>query len=144
MIIIGAEFNGPELSGTPVDKAIRAVMKAEAELNCDFQEGSMPAVNLVFCVAGSLGRPDWEHSQIGKYSAKSKLLLVQSAVPPDVVYSKAALDYVIGELYRANANAFEFYRGKGMQYPLAEAERLVARIRELAAQLLRRDDRSQS
>lgn len=139
MIIIGAELSGPELSGTPVDKAIRAVMKAELELNGDFKEGTVPAVNVVFCVAGSLGRPDWDHSQVGKYSAKSKLLLVQAAVPEEVVHSETALDYVTEELYGANANAFEFYRQKGMQFPLADAEKLVARIRELAEKKLKGD-----
>jgi hypothetical protein len=136
MIIIGAEFSGPELPSTPVGKAIKAVMRAEGQLNGSFKEGTMLAVNVVFCVAGSLGRPDWDHSRIGKYSTKSKLVLVQAAIPQEVVNSDGAFDYVIGELYGANALAFEFYRQKGMQYPLAEAENLVSRIRELARQYL--------
>jgi len=103
MIIIGAEMSGPELSGTPIDKAIRAVMKAESALNGDFQEGSIPAVNVVFCVAGSLGEPDWEHGRIGKYSSRSKLVLVQAAVPQEMVHDDAALDYadaekIVGEI----------------------------------------------
>jgi hypothetical protein len=83
-----------------------------------------------------LSRPDWDHGRIAKYSAKQKLLLIQVAVPQDIVASTSPLDYVIGELHGANALAFEFYRQKGMQYPLREAEQLVVRIRELAAAML--------
>jgi hypothetical protein len=50
-----------------------------------------------------------------------------------MVESESALDYVIKELHGANALAFEFYRQKGIQFPLAEAEKLVTRIGEQAA-----------
>ncbi len=140
MISIGAHHGGPELRGTEVEKAITAAMQAAVDLSRNLEEGSVPAVNVVFCTPGSvMGRPDWDHGRIAKYSAKSKLLLIQAAVPEEVVHSETALDYVIEELYGANANAFEFYRQKGMQFLLADAEKLVARIRELAEKKLKGD-----
>jgi hypothetical protein len=134
MILIGAHHGGPELDGTPIDKAIMAAMRAAIEARGAYKEGSVPAVNIVFCTPGSIvGRPDWDHGRVAKYSAKSKLVLVQVAVPQEVVASGAALDFVIAELHGANALAFEFYRQKGIQFPLAEAEQLVANIREIAS-----------
>jgi hypothetical protein len=134
MILIGAHHGGPELRGTPIERAITAAMRAAIEARGGSEEGSTPAVNVVFCTPGSIvGRPDWDHGRIAKYSAKSKLVLVQVAVPADVVGSEAALDFVIRELHGANALAFEFYRQKKMEFPLSDAEQLVGRIRLIAA-----------
>lgn len=132
MISIGAHLSGPELDGSPICRAIGAAMRAAMDARPNSQESGIPSLNVVFCVAGSFGRPDWDHGQIAKYSAKRKLLLVQVAVPEEVVSSEAPLDFVIRELQGANALAFEFYRQKGIQYPLGDAEKLVAQIREIA------------
>jgi hypothetical protein len=134
MILIGAHHGGPELRGTPIERAITAAMRAAIEARGTYAEGSVPAVNVVFCTPGSVvGRPDWDHGRVAKYSAKSKLVLVQVAVPAEVVESEEALDFVIRELHGANALAFEFYRQKEMEFPLADAEQLVGRIRQAAA-----------
>lgn len=133
MITIGGHYSGPELKGSPIQRAISAAMRAAIEARGSYAEGSVPAVNVVFCVPGSLGRPDWDHGRVAKYSAKSKLVLVQVAVPADVVESEAALDFVIRELHGANALAFESYRQEKMEFPLADAEQLVGRIRQAAA-----------
>lgn len=103
------------------------------EARGDYKEGTVPAVNVVFCTPGSImGEPDWEGGKVAKYSAKRKLVLVQVGVPEEMVHNDAALDYVIEELYGANALAFEFYRQKKMDYPLADAEKLVGEIRQIA------------
>ncbi len=107
-------------------------MRAAIEARGDYKEGTVPAVNVVFYTPGSVGgTPDWERGHIAKYSTKRKLLLVQVGVPEEMVYAQTALDYVIEELYGANALAFEFYRGKKMDYPLADAEKLVGEIRQI-------------
>jgi len=134
MILIGAHHGGPELRGTPIERAITAAMRAAIKARGSYVEGSVAAVNVVFCTPGSIvGRPDWDHGRVAKYSAKSKLVLVQVAVPEDVVERETALDFVIRELHGANALAFEFYRQKKIEFPLADAEQLVGRIRQAAA-----------
>ena len=134
MITIGGHHGGPELRGTPIERAITACMRAAIEARGSYVDGSVPAVNVVFCTPGSIvGRPDWDHGRVAKYSAKSKLVLVQVAVPDDAVESNTALEFVIRELHGANALAFEFYRQKKIDFPLAEAEELVGRIRGTAA-----------
>ena len=129
MITIGAVYSGPELEGGAFNKLISSVAKVATKVCGPSETFVGPAVNVIFCVAGSLGKPDWDHGRITKYSPKRKLLLVQVAVPPEVVSSRSALDFVILELHGANALAFEFYRQKHMQYPLAEAEERVRQIR---------------
>ena len=128
MISIGYDLYGPELDGSPIDLALRAAMKIAAELRGDFEFGSSPAVNVVFYVPGSLGSPDWDGLRDAKFSRRQQLLMVQVAVPENVVESSDPEDFVIESLYGANAVAFEFFRQKNMDFPLAEAEQLVAKI----------------
>jgi hypothetical protein len=137
MISLGAHHGGPELRGTPIEQAVTAAMRAATEVCGTSPDATVPAVNVVFCTPGSImGRPDWDHGRVAKYSAKQKLLLVQVAIPAEAVSGGSPLDFVIDELHGANALAFEFYRQKGMQYPLKEAEQVVTKIRELAAAAL--------
>ena len=103
-------------------------MKIAAELRGNFEFGSRPAVNVVFYVPGSLGSPDWDGLRDAKFSRQQQLLMVQVAVPENIVESANPEDFVIESLYGANAVAFEFFRQKNMDFPLAEAEQLVASI----------------
>jgi hypothetical protein len=130
MISIGADFRGPELEGSAADRLITAVMKAAMECRgaVDFEAG--PAINVVFHVPGSLGRPDWDGIRVATFSPKRRLLMVQVAVPANAVESPVLKDYLIRSLFGANAVAFEFFRQKGLSFPLAEAEKLVQRIKE--------------
>jgi hypothetical protein len=56
--------------------------------------------------------------------------MVQVAVPEELVESEMPEPFIIESLHGANAVAFEFFRQKGMDYPLAEAEELVDKIEE--------------
>ena len=136
MISIGSVLKGPELRDSPIDRAIMAALRAAKELRGDFEFGSTPAVNVVFYVPGSTGSPDWDGLRDAKFSRQQKFLMVQVAVPEDAVESPAPEDFVIGSLYGANAVAFEFFRQRKIEYPLADAEALVeqieSRIREAA------------
>lgn len=129
MIHVGAIFSGPELKSTPVDKGIMAIAQAAAALRADFDSENGPAVNIVYCVAGSLGEPDWDHGRVVRFSRKKQLILVHSAVPREVVQSADPLEYLIMELHGANALAFEYFRKRGIDFPLREAEALVQAIR---------------
>jgi len=130
MISIGVVFRGPELKGSSVDHLTTALMKAAAECTGSFECATGPAINVVFHVPGSLGRPDWGGIRDAKFSRKRQLLMVQVAVPAKMVDSPSLKDYLIKSLYGADAIAFEFFRQKGLKFPLAEAEKLVQRIKE--------------
>lgn len=128
MISIGAVYLGPELDGTKLNQAIATAMKACPDFEKDFRIGSCPAVNVVFYVPGSLGSPDWDGMRDAKFSRQQQLLMVQVAVPRSVVESANPEEFVIDSLYGANAVAFEFFRQKNIDFPLADAEQLVASI----------------
>jgi len=128
MISIGTVLKGPELAGSTIDRAIVAAAKAAKEVRGNFEFGSMPAVNIVFHVPGSLGRPDWDGLVDTKYSKQKQLLLVQVAVPQEIVDSPTPEDFVVESLFGANAVAFEFFRQRNIVFPLADAEQLVTGI----------------
>ncbi|MCA8992497.1 MAG: hypothetical protein KDA88_10980 [Planctomycetaceae bacterium] len=128
MIALGSVYRGPELPGTRIDLAITKAMNAAAELRGSFEFGSGPAINVVFHVPGSLGKPDWDGLRDATYSRKLQLLMVQVAVPDDVVESPGLETFIIEGLYGANAIAFEFFRQKKLTFPLADAERMVVSI----------------
>jgi len=135
MIAIGWILGGPEQDGSSIDRAIRVVAKAAVQVIGDFEFGTSPATNVVFHVPGALSRPDFDFIRDAKFSRKQKLLIVQVPVPGEVVASDSPMDYLIESLYGANAMAFEFFRQKGMEYPLAEAEARVAKVKNRAVQL---------
>ena len=88
--------------------------------------GKTPLVNAVFVVPGSLGIADFEGLQFGEYSKKEKAVVVQVAVPAEVVSQSDFMAFLIESLHGANAMAFEFFRQKGEYFPLREAEGLVS------------------
>lgn len=130
MISIGSVLRGPELEGSQIYRLIGALIKAAAECSGSIECATGPAINVVFHVPGSLGRPDWDGIRDAKFSRQRQLLMVQVAVPANMVESPALKDYLIRSLFGANAVAFEFFRQKGLPFPLAEAEKLVQRIKE--------------
>ncbi len=136
MITIGAIYSGPELEGGRFDRILSSAMRAAEVATASFEFGSRPAVNVVFCVPGSLGHPDWQDLRVVRYSKRRKLLLIQAAVPEKVISGPAVLEYVVEALLGANALAFESYRQKGLDYPLPEANKLAREIGERAKTIM--------
>lgn len=130
MISIGSVFRGPELKGSAFDKAQMAAARALSELRGPLTLGSIPLVNAVFVVSGSLGRADFDGLQFGDYSKKDKAVVVQIAVPPDTVTGTKQTEFIVEALRGANAMAFEFFRQKGERFPLREAEDMVTALAE--------------
>jgi hypothetical protein len=128
MISIGSVLKGPELSGLPIGRAIIAAIKATEMLRGEFEFGNSPAINVVFYVPGSTGRLDWEGMRDSKFSRQEQLLMIQVAVPEKIVQSTTPSMFIIESLYGANAIAFEFFRQKGIHFPLGDAEKLVSEI----------------
>jgi hypothetical protein len=130
MISIGSVLHGPELQDSLAHRLIAAVMRAAIRCRGTAEFAIGPAINVVFYVPGSLGSPDWEGTRDAKFSRKRKLLMVQVAVPEALVDSPALKEYLVESLHSANHVAVEFFRQKGIDYPLADAESLVETIKE--------------
>jgi hypothetical protein len=137
MISIGGHYNGPELEGSAIDLLIRSAAKAVKRFRGDdYEAHSVPAVNVVFYVPGSLGAEGPTKIEAARFSRKQKLLLVAVPVPRDVAEAGGSIEFVIDALHRANAIATEVFAKKGVgAFDLAKAEALVEKVRQtLAAQ----------
>ena len=132
MISIGAHYRGPELDGSPVDLLIRSAAKALKRLRGDgYEAHSVPAVNVVFYVPGSLGGFDIPRIEASRFSRKQKLLLVAVPVPGSVAASGGSVDFVLDALHRANAIAAEVFSKKGTEpFDLAKAEAIVEKVKD--------------
>jgi hypothetical protein len=133
MIIISGDFNGPELKDSHIWNAIGLAMKSMERLRAPHYQGTLgtiPHVNAVFFVAGSLGAPDFDVIRIGPYSKKDKCLQVDIAVTEAEANSKHLRDIIVLGLQGANANAFHYFDEKGMEFPLRDAEALVKQVGE--------------
>lgn len=127
MISIGAVYHGPELRGSEVNRLIMRTSKVLKELGAAPKADGRPWVNAVFVVSGSLDQVDFEGLEFGDYSKKDKGVVVKIAVPEGVIRRGATASYLIESLRGANAMAFEFFRQKGEDFPLREAEDLVSK-----------------
>lgn len=128
MISIGAVFRGSELKDSLADRLITTAMKAARECRDALVSGIHPAINVVFYFPGSLGSFDWDGLRDGKFSQKRQLLMVQVAVPSELVNSQTLKDFLVESLHAANQLAFDFFQRRGIDYSLAEADNLVQRI----------------
>ena len=149
MISIGTQYNGPELSHAAIRKAFLLVSVAIRQecgpwVGTDdfgpcgqrptsgrfFEIGAMPAVNVVFYVPGSIATVMPTKIEPARFSRKQKLLLVAVPVPPEMVNSSGALDFVMDSLHKANAIAAEVFAKKNVGiFDLARADELVEKAR---------------
>lgn len=97
-------------------------------LRGQFSVGSVPAVNVVFFVPGSLQQPDFAEIRESTFSKKQKLLLIQVPLPVNAMSMEEVRAFVVTALHKANALAFHFYQDREMQFPLRQAEELVANL----------------
>ena len=155
MITIGVNYGGPEQKGAGIFQLFSAVMRAisderglwiggddfgpgvpEPACGKYFRVGSSPALNVVFYVPGSLlAYRDLTRIEPARFSRKQKLLLVAVPVPPEMINSSCALDFVIGALHQANAIAAEVFAKKNVgTFDLAAADAIVEKAKaEIAA-----------
>jgi len=109
-ITIGAVFGGGELSGTPIDRALRGF---------SFPSDDSPpfSLNVVFHVPGSIvGGPDYVSVRTAKFSRKQKMLMIQVAVPKEMIYSPNVRAFLFSSVREAVVTAAPFLRKKGVEY----------------------------
>ena len=125
MIAIGTVFRGPELLNSEIQRSIKALRIALKECRGPLERGSVPWVNVNWVVHGSLGNPGFIGLEYGKFSRKDKAVVVRIAVPEEVVKSGDHLTFLLKSLHEANAMAFKLLAEKGIEFPLAAADKLV-------------------
>jgi hypothetical protein len=81
MIYIGAVLGGPELSGSPVTRAIRRL----GELLNTGSKVEGGSLDIVFHIPGTIVKPNFSGTRTAKFSKKEKMLMIQIAVPEILV-----------------------------------------------------------
>ena len=119
-ISIGAVFGGGEVSGTPIDRALRGLSFPP--------DDSLPfSLNVVFHVPGSIvGGPEYVGVRTGKFSRKERMLMVQVAVPKEIIQSEDVRAFLFNSVCEAVLTAAPFLQRKGIEYPV---ERVLDMIR---------------
>ena len=128
MIAIGEHYLGPEHRNSRISEALGKASIAIATSRPQELGKDLPWVNPIFIVAGSLGNPDFDGIRLGHFSKKEGGLVVEIAVPPEVVNTKNIRDPIVNGLRMANAAAFHFFHDKGMKFSLRDAEDLVSQV----------------
>jgi hypothetical protein len=129
VIYISSVLGGPELEGSPIDRAIRRVVA----LRKPGEEGDFGSLDVVFHVPGSMASPEYQGLRTGKFSRKQKMLMVQVSVPPDVVSSDEAESFVVRSLHDAVRMARSRFERAGIRYP---EEQYTKEIDAIAAGLV--------
>ena len=116
MISLGAVFGGGELTGSPFEQAIRAA----GAFFRDKQQGDFGSLNVVFHVPGSLVKSGFLGARTSKWSRKTKMLMIQVAVPEEAKESKQQLKFILNSIREAIEIAKPVFKKAKVEYP-AEA-----------------------
>lgn len=126
MIYIGRVYGGPEVRGSPTDKAISRVVQLLGP-QAEDERGSL---DVVVHVPGSLFKADFEGVRTGKFSKKQRMLAIQIAMPQHIASGDGAdvqrflLD-AVREAVRLGRDRFE---KAGITYPEEEYLRKIDAI----------------
>ena len=125
MIAIGVHYGGPELRDTPLYCAIQCLVSALQKV----RGNAAIHLNPVFHIGGSISGPvPFEGIRYGRFSRKLLRLEVQVSIPSKIVGINNPIEFLVNELRGCNAMAFEFFRTKGLMFPLREAEKLITDV----------------
>lgn len=130
MIAIGARYGGPELRESALCRAIMSIAGSLKKLRGSTSEDDI-RLNPIFHVPGSVsGAIPFQGSRYGKFAPSPPCLAVEVSLPQSAVNDPNPIALLLLELRGCNAMAFEFYRQRGLVFPLVEAEALVSRVAE--------------
>lgn len=131
MITTGNDYGGPELRGTPIQRALSITMNTFVELrDPEFDNGERPWVNPIFLVPGSITQPDFEGMELGRYSKKQKGVVVMIVVPQAVADGAGIREFIVGSLRDAAEMAAKFFAEKGETFHLLGAQSLINKVEQ--------------
>jgi hypothetical protein len=132
MISMGCDFGGPGLSQGEFGQMLLAASRLVEVHRGVYTEGSIPEVNVVYYVPGSITDfPPLDAPRAGRFSRKQKLLLVEVYVPKEQVASGGSVEFIIDALRQACVIASEvFEKKKAGPFDLAKANAIIDRVRD--------------
>lgn len=136
MITLGGHYGGPELHNSPIQKLVRAAMNAAIDARRPWVDGSVPSVNVVFYVPGTLTGVDRDCIQVTRFSRKGKMALVAVPVPKHIAEGGGNVAFIVDSLRKANEiAATEFARKSKELFDLVKAEAIVKEVESKLTQL---------
>lgn len=112
MISIGSILGGGELSDSSVYKIIGRFCRAlPPDQNSDVFD-----INIVFHVPGSIAKPDYSGIRTGRFSAKTKKLMIQVSVPKTLLDAPELESFLQKSIIEAIAMAGKFFKKRKIQF----------------------------
>jgi len=144
MLSIGAVHGGPETAGLLIGKFEKRLMCMVSEMRGDFKFGSAAALNVVFHIPGSILRNlDYEGLRDGTFSRKEKFLMIQVAVPKEIVEScdkEEIFRFLFDSLREANRIGALYFKKKKVEYSQPKFLGLVDAVEEKFRQTMQNHD----
>jgi hypothetical protein len=126
MITLGVHSFGPEVRDTLFSEAIMQTMRAFVKVrSADYNDGTLPWVNPIYIIPGSLGSADFECMKLGYFSMKKKGCVVMIAVPPEIALSTSPEEYIVNSLKDAIGLAAKKFQKKGLAFDIDKANSLI-------------------
>jgi hypothetical protein len=119
-LFLSTILRGPELMDKPFDKKETAICRQMERYKKDLIDPKDGSLNVVFVYPGSLGGPDFVGVRTGSFSKKMKMLVVQVAVPADVISSKDFVKHYLLFLKDALEKGKKYLDKKGISFSLED------------------------
>jgi hypothetical protein len=110
-----------------IGKAVRAIRGPDYDLH------TVPAVNVVFYVPGSVAADVPQKIEPSRFSRKQKLLLVAVPVPAEIVKSEEVTIFIFDNLHRASVIARDVFSQKNLPFDFDRAVRILEEARMIVA-----------
>lgn len=101
MIYVGTVFGGPEAPATQAYRVVNKVMCMIADERDALISPSDGGLNVVFHVSGSLSKVTFEGVRTGRFVRKEKMLMVQVAVPEELLDSDKLAPFLFQSIREA-------------------------------------------
>jgi hypothetical protein len=132
MLYLSSVLGGPEVDGVPLDALLTRIIRSKASWA---SSDPQPSVEVMLYLPGSKFAPDFQGARTGRYSKKIDRLMIQVAVPPEVVTARSPERFLLRSLRDAVQMASAYFKKRKRAFPVAEYGELIGRLeRELATQ----------
>ena len=144
MLSIGAVYGGPKSEFGLIGKFVNRLMNIVADMCDNFTPGSAVGLNAVFHIPGSICSDlGYEGLRDGKFSRKLKLLMIQIAVPKEIVESpneEIIFRFLFDSLREANRIGALCFKKKNIEYSQSKFLDLVNAVEERFRQTMQNHD----
>lgn len=126
-VYLGIVLGGPEQRGGSADSTLTKIAKRVAELRGE-AESVYGGINAVFHLPGSLVTPSFQGARSAKFSRKERMLMVQVAVPRDLLDSDGLEAFVFESLREATHIAEPMFQKAGIPFSIENHLAFVDRV----------------